>query len=342
MELKVEYIAADKLKPYNRNARKHEEKSIDVIKNSIREFGFNDPIGIWKDGTIIEGHGRYMAGKELGMTEFPVIRLDSLTDEQRKAYTLAHNKTAEISEWDFEILDVELNDIELDMEQFGFEFDEPEGGEQDYYGDERERTFDAYNLDEIDLKRTQGKWQMPLIKKTNHIPKELQSFNYVLSTNNFEKGIHFYIDDYQFERIWNQPQFYLEKLMPYDCILTPDFSLYQEMPLAMQIWNIFRSRLIGQMAQDLGINVIPTLSWCREDSYEFCFDGIEPGGTVSVSTIGVKRDDGASKLWFDGMNEAMRVLKPKAVVVYGGDIGYDFGDAKAYYFSNANADRMKK
>ena len=205
---------------------------------------------------------------------------------------------------------------------------------------ERERTMDAYNLDYIDLDTCVGKWQMPFIHKTDFVPEDLMSFNYMLNTDAFEKGIHFYVDDYQFERIWNDPDKYLDRVSQFACCLTPDFSMYTEMPLAMMVWNKFRSQLIGQIMQDYGITVIPTLQWCKEDSFEFCFEGIEAGGTVSVSTIGVKKEDSASEIWFKGMDEAIRRLKPSHVVVYGGDIGYKF-DCPVTYIDNHNTERMR-
>lgn len=127
-ELKVEYIDIDKLKPYAKNARKHQQADVDTIKNSILEFGMCDPIGVWGgDNTIVEGHGRLIALKQLGYKKVPCIRLDFLTDEQRRAYGLAHNKTAEMSEWDFDFLETELNDIcDIDMEKFGFDISEEE------------------------------------------------------------------------------------------------------------------------------------------------------------------------------------------------------------------------
>ena len=123
--LKIEYLPVDSLKPYSKNARKHSEKDIQAICNSIEEFQFLDPIGIWSDKNIIvEGHGRLLAAKRLGMDSVPCIRLDHLTDEQRKAYALAHNKTAELSKWFDELLQAELTDIEnIDMELFGFDLD---------------------------------------------------------------------------------------------------------------------------------------------------------------------------------------------------------------------------
>lgn len=121
MELQIEYLNIDEIKPYNRNTRKHTEKDIDKIKDSIRKYGFNDPLALWKDNIIIEGHGRLEASKELGMTEVPVIRLDHLTDEERREYAIAHNRTAEFSEWDMEMLEVEMSD--LDFGDFDLEFD---------------------------------------------------------------------------------------------------------------------------------------------------------------------------------------------------------------------------
>ena len=138
MELKIEYMALDKLKPYEKNARKHQEADLSTIKASISEFGMSDPIGVWgKDNIIVEGHGRYLACKDLGIDEVPVIHLDHLTDEQRRAYALAHNKTAEMSEWDFDLLGEELADIlDIDMSDFGFDLSDDEEEETEVIEDE--------------------------------------------------------------------------------------------------------------------------------------------------------------------------------------------------------------
>lgn len=125
-EIRIEYVKIESLIPYQNNARKHSDADTDAIMKSIQEFGFNDPIGVWKD-IIVEGHGRLIAAKRLGMEEVPIIRLDHLTDEQRKAYALAHNKTAELSSWDFDVLDAELQELsDIDMSQFGFEMPDDE------------------------------------------------------------------------------------------------------------------------------------------------------------------------------------------------------------------------
>lgn len=109
--------------PYEKNAKIHTEAQIEQIKKSIQEFGMNDPIAVWGgNNTIVEGHGRLEALKQLGYTEVDCIRLDHLTDEERKAYTLAHNKINMNTGFDIDLLDEELDSIEdIDMEDFGFE-----------------------------------------------------------------------------------------------------------------------------------------------------------------------------------------------------------------------------
>ena len=122
-KLKIEYIHICEIKAYPNNAKIHTPEQIEQIKKSIQEFGFNDPIGIWH-GECVEGHGRLIAALELGIEEVPIIRLDNLTDEQRKAYTLVHNKLTMNTDFDFSILEMELDSItDIDMGDFGFDLD---------------------------------------------------------------------------------------------------------------------------------------------------------------------------------------------------------------------------
>lgn len=122
MKLKVEYMDTNDLKPYANNAKIHTAEQIEQIKKSIQEFGMNDPIAIWKNNEIIEGHGRLIACSELGIDKVPVIRLDSLTDEQRKAYMLVHNQLTMNTGFDENLLNLELQDItDIQMQDYGFE-----------------------------------------------------------------------------------------------------------------------------------------------------------------------------------------------------------------------------
>ena len=114
-ELRIEYLSPDELTPYENNTRKHAPDDIESIKKSILDTGFNDPIGIWgEQNLIVEGHGRQIAAKELHLEKVPCIRLDHLTDEQRREYAIRHNRSAEMSGWDFEKLEEELAQLDID------------------------------------------------------------------------------------------------------------------------------------------------------------------------------------------------------------------------------------
>ncbi len=337
-ELRIEYIPIEELVPYEGNARKHRDKDISAIAESIRDYGFNDPIGIWKGNIIVEGHGRLMAAKKNGMIEVPCIRLDHMTDEQRREYALAHNKTAELSQWDADMLKLELENLpEFEMEKFGFDMEDMEEGEN-----ERLRTDEKYKLPQITLLHTEGYYQMPKLQPVDYTPKRLIGFNYALSSNEYDAGIHFYIDDYQFERIWNDTARYVEVLKKFDCILTPDFSLYMDMPMAMKIWNTFRSRLIGQICQQAGLIVIPTISWAEKETLDWCFDGVPEKATVSISTVGVRKNRDAMKIWKMGTEALIEKKHPKRILLYGGGVEHDFNDIEIVEYANEVTERMKE
>ena len=122
--MKIEKININEINEYSGNVKEHPEWQIEQIKNSIQEFGFNDPIAIDEKGIIIEGHGRYLALKELGYAEVEVIRLNHLTEEQKTAYAIAHNKLTMNTEFDIEKLQYELNKLEVndfDLDLLGFD-----------------------------------------------------------------------------------------------------------------------------------------------------------------------------------------------------------------------------
>ena len=155
-KLKVEYIDTGELKPYENNAKIHTDAQIEQIARSIKEFGMNDPIAVWKENEIIEGHGRLLACQLLGIKEVPIIRLDELTDEQRRAYMNVHNQLTMNTGFDIELLAKELGRIDnIDMATFGFDISsmEPEDGEvaeDDYTEPEqmpsRVKSGDVYRL----------------------------------------------------------------------------------------------------------------------------------------------------------------------------------------------------
>lgn len=121
-ELNIIYKNIKELKPYKKNAKKHDKTQVEQIANSIKEFGFTQPVIIDKNSYVIAGHGRILGAKKAGLKQVPTVTLEELTEEQIKAYRLVDNKLNE-SEWDFSLLDEELEDLigDIDMDLFGFD-----------------------------------------------------------------------------------------------------------------------------------------------------------------------------------------------------------------------------
>lgn len=120
---KITMVSAEKLIPYTNNAKIHDQTQINNVAESIKQYGFINPIVLDKDNVIIAGHCRFMASKQLGLKEIPCIYADELTDEQIKAYRIIDNKTNE-SPWDLEMLNIELP--EIDLTGFELYFDLPD------------------------------------------------------------------------------------------------------------------------------------------------------------------------------------------------------------------------
>lgn len=326
------------LTPYEKNPRKN-SAAVEYVAQSISQFGFKVPIVIDGEGIVVCGHTRLKAAKKLHLTEVPCVIADDLDAEQIKAFRLADNKVSERAEWDFDLLADELDDIfNIDMSDFGFELLEKEPKEKKHH---RERTISEYNLELFDRTESEGFYQMPVIHAERFIPTDLMGFNYALSSRNKACGIHCFVDDYQFERLWTDPVKYVEALAEYECFLSPDFSLYLDMPMAMKIWNVYRSRLIGQYMQQCGLTVIPTVSWAEPDTFDFCFDGIEKNGTVAISTVGVKRSEKGFKYWHQGMDEMIKRLDPHTILCYGGEVEYDYRGVNTVFYDNKVTERMK-
>ena len=110
-QLKIEYLETDKLIPYINNPRIN-DNAVDAVAGSIAEFGFKNPIIVDRNNVIIAGHTRLLAARKLGLDQVPVIRAEDLTEKQVKAFRIADNKTAELSEWDDELLAMELEGLE--------------------------------------------------------------------------------------------------------------------------------------------------------------------------------------------------------------------------------------
>ena len=162
-----------------------------------------------------------------------------------------------------------------------------------------------------------GKYDFPIIKKQEINVDEIEFLSYINTKNNDSenknKTIHFYTYDWKFEKVFENPEEEFEKLKQYKYILSPDFSLFTNMPLALQIANVFKNRWCGAYWQSKGLKVIPTVSWGDEKSFDFCFEGIEQGSVVAVCTY--YRENCEEEFVF-GYNKMLEIIKPSVVICY--------------------------
>ncbi len=149
-----------------------------------------------------------------------------------------------------------------------------------------------------------GPYDIPIIEQEKGLrvdKLEWIPFNYAKTAQDRQgKGVHFYLDDYQFVRLWNRPDAYIPLLRQFAAVASPDFSTYADMPVALQIYNHFRKHWLAAYWQQHDVRVIPTISWSTPDSYVWCFDGEPVGGIVSVSSVGTQRDAAAKQLFSQG------------------------------------------
>ena len=163
-----------------------------------------------------------------------------------------------------------------------------------------------------------GEYNIPCIKPAAFDVDNWISFNYAKGCEEPEQhGIHFFIDDYQFLRLWKNPDTYLPMLKRFQAVCTPDFSTYTDFPKAIQLYNHYRKHWLGAYWQTHGIRVIPTISWSDEASFEWCFDGEPVGGMVAISSVGTQGSARARELFRVGYTETLRRLKPSRIVLYG-------------------------
>ena len=182
-----------------------------------------------------------------------------------------------------------------------------------------ERTADVFRSFLVEEAEYAGQAELPMIKTSDELPQKLIPFSRAVAKNrkDFDGWICFYEQDRRFERLWKDPKRYLPIIKKFKGVISPDFSLYRNMPICMQLWNAYRGRALANWLQKNGVEVIPNVRFGDERSYSFCFDGIEPEKTIAVGTHGCIKQK-ADRLFFQvGLNVAVRRLRPKTIVVYG-------------------------
>jgi len=165
--------------------------------------------------------------------------------------------------------------------------------------------------------QSSGRYEFPIIKKQDINIDEIKFLSYsnvkLNDNENLDKTIHFFTYDWKFEKVYEKPDIEFEKLKQYKYLLSPDFSIFTNMPLALQIESIFKNRWCGAYWQSKGLKVIPTVSWGDEKSFDFCFDGIEEGSVVAVSTY---YRENCEEEFMLGYNKMIQKIKPSAVICY--------------------------
>ena len=179
--------------------------------------------------------------------------------------------------------------------------------------------YDVFNSFLVANADYDGYIELPVVKTSDLLPDKVISFSKAMSKtwNDFDCWVVFYEHDRKFERLWNNPRQYLNKLKKFKGVISPDFSLYRNMPLCMQMWNTYRGRAVACWLQNNGVEIIPNLRFGDERTFSFCFDGIEENKTVAVGTHGcIKRKE--DKIFFRvGLARMVQRLSPKIIIVYG-------------------------
>ena len=183
-----------------------------------------------------------------------------------------------------------------------------------------------YKPDNENIKRwnflSKNKWNIPTIKGIDEFDEKVQfiGFNYAKTCEKQQKtdfGVHFFLDDYQFNRLWNRPDKYIPLLSKFKYVLSPDFSMYTDYPKAMQMWKHYQKHWLGAYMELFGIKVIPTVGWSDKESFKWCFDGDPKNSIVAVSSIGTQKDKESKQLFLEGYNKMLEVLKPIKILFWG-------------------------
>ncbi|AOE44414.1 hypothetical protein SEA_STROSAHL_1 [Gordonia phage Strosahl] len=178
-------------------------------------------------------------------------------------------------------------------------------------------------FDVLNLRRTfesSNPHGIPDLQPTQFVPANLAAWNMPRHRDHAAVSggaLHFFLDDYRFETVWSSPERLLPRVKAVGAALTPDFSLWRDMPRAAQVWNIYRSRWCGAYWQSEGLTVIPTATWGTPDTYDFCFDGLPVGGSIAISSMGIRTSGEDQELFRMGLEQLVARTSPSTLIAYG-------------------------
>jgi hypothetical protein len=193
-----------------------------------------------------------------------------------------------------------------------------------------------YRIGEIGFDELTPIHQMPILKKEFCIPDHLIAFSDIHRKHDYAAGVHMFLDDDRLECIWNNPEYYIEKLKKFQCVFSPDYSTLLDMNKNNINWCSYRSKHIGVLLQRNGIHVIPSVSWAGRNTYDACFDGLPCHSVVAVSTVGVMQKKDSLKFFIRGFREMISRLSPSTIILYGLAPCFDFETPPIVHFENTN------
>jgi len=350
-QLQVQYVPISQLKMWDKNPRKNDPTVASIVK-SIERFGYTNPILARRDNNeVIAGHTRLKALAQLGIPTAPVIFLD-LSEDEAHAYAVFDNKSTENTPWDKPLLTdvmVELKEAGMDLELTGFSL--PEIGKllpdtillDEVIPPEKTEYKGIYAYEEDVVFPSNNPWGLPDLREDmlGTVPPtvtwggqgdhEDTPYLYVyrsaaMPTVKKAGALAFYIDDEKFDIIWYNAVYFVEQMkeQKFDNLIGPDFSLWRDTPLAMQLYNTFRSRWCARYWQEAGFKVIPSLNWSDESTYEWTFAGFPKRAPVVAVQCRTTRSRLGKQFFLKGLTHGIRELEPENVVIYGGEPHYQW------------------
>lgn len=332
-------VKRSQIKMADYNPRTIDKSNQEKLIKAIKENGLIEPL-VWnrRTGVLVGGHQRLTAADTIYQNadyDVPVAIIDVDTKTEKKLNVQLNNPSLQGS-WDLDEL-LKLSD-DVSFEEMGFDqsdIDNMFDGQVAFSSDDdpddlsdplTDNADDSDSSFEPSFQNAQkaifegvGDYDIPEIKGVDHIDDvEWISFN-MLKTYKDDKpfGVHHFIDDYQFEREWSHIDVQVERLKRAKYVTSPDFSLYMDFPKALQIYNHFRKHWIAAYLEQNGIQVIPTIAWSDEDSFEFCFDGEPVNKPVAISSVGVMNNELSKEAFLTGYNQMIEVLNPSQILYYG-------------------------
>lgn len=203
------------------------------------------------------------------------------------------------------------------------------------------RTYKGFNLHLVDAADCLGGvW--PALMPCHKVPKRLTTYYAKTAKDNADAFCHFFIDDYRYERIWNEPERYLPVVSRYDGAIMPNFSTYHIMPLPMQYWNMYRNRALAFYWQQHGVDVIPLLQCGDPRTYDYAFEGLPIGGTYAVMNNGLMKKAENRQLFYESLLIGVQAVKPDVLVCYGTEVDLSVLPCEVIWYKNDNTERVQR